>query len=238
MSTSILREEWRPVQGFEKYEVSNYGRVGSWRSGYWRILKPNGGPDRYFNVKLRRDNRTFTFEIHRLVLETFVGPRPKGMECRHLDGNKHNNCATNLQWGTRLENADDQRRHGTRPIGERVGGAKLTENDVREIRRRWADGERQGVLAADFRISRAYVSTLCSGDVWRHIETSFCARDEASKRLRGSEHGMAKLTTEQAKRVRASISDGTPVSSLAAKFGVTESAIRRIKTGKSWAHLQ
>lgn len=51
--------------------------------------------------------------VHRLILETYVGPCPKGMECRHFDGIRDNNKLENLCWGTRLENTQDAMRHGT-----------------------------------------------------------------------------------------------------------------------------
>jgi hypothetical protein len=50
--------------------------------------------------------------MHRLMLETFRGPRPKGQECRHLDDNKHNWRIENLKWGTRFENGQDRVRNG------------------------------------------------------------------------------------------------------------------------------
>jgi len=47
------------------------------------------------------------------VLETFVGPRPYNMECRHLDGNKLNNNLDNVCWGTHTENSKDSIDHLT-----------------------------------------------------------------------------------------------------------------------------
>jgi len=58
-------------------------------------------------------------DIHALVLEAFVGPRPSGMHCRHLDGNPHNNAIDNLKWGTVQENQVDRERHGTGNQGSR-----------------------------------------------------------------------------------------------------------------------
>jgi hypothetical protein len=52
--------------------------------------------------------------VHTLVLEAFVCPRPKGMQCRHLDDNKKNPRLENLCWGTPKENLADQYRNGIR----------------------------------------------------------------------------------------------------------------------------
>lgn len=81
------------------------------------FLHPNG----YRCVWLRwhKSQRAVTRLVHRLVLETFAGPCPPDMECRHLDGNRSNNALSNLRWGTKLENEADKDRHGKRPRGRR-----------------------------------------------------------------------------------------------------------------------
>lgn len=126
------RERWLPVTGFDGYEVSDHGRVRSldrqiWKaasgsgrsSGYWmtrkgRVLKPGGGPTTsrpYLFVQLGagagRSKR-----IANLVLESFVGPRPKGQLVRHLNDVKTDNRLVNLAWGTYEENYADAIRNG------------------------------------------------------------------------------------------------------------------------------
>lgn len=80
--------------------------------------------------------------IHHLILEAFGIVRPSDRhEVRHLNGKHADNRLANLRWGTRRENAADSKRHGTFPIGEKNGSSKLTEIDVRAIRRRYDHGE-------------------------------------------------------------------------------------------------
>lgn len=121
-----LMEEWRPIPGFPGYEVSDLGRVRSyWRRGQAELadepvlLKLSRiGRAGHLCVGLREGGdatRFRTKRVHTLVLEVFVGPRPPGMECRHLDGDPTNNVPANLQWGTRRENADDRVRHAATP---------------------------------------------------------------------------------------------------------------------------
>lgn len=112
-----MTEQWRPIPGFPGYEISDQGRVRSWRP--WRgqpvprIMRPL--PDRagYLRVAPFRDGRNVFRSIHRLVMEAFVGPLPDGMETRHLNGDKTNNRLSNLAYGTRSENTYDQIAHGT-----------------------------------------------------------------------------------------------------------------------------
>lgn len=63
----------------------------------------------YQAVKLNRKR----FLIHTLVLEAFVGPRPEGAVCCHIDGDPTNNHVTNLRWGSYSDNNHDLVRHGT-----------------------------------------------------------------------------------------------------------------------------
>lgn len=106
-------EEWRPVPGAPGYEVSNFGRVVSYRWGYRRERRPWLNKGGYLTIDLRtREGVRLTRTIHRLVAELFIGPRPPGLETRHLDGDKSNNFVANLSYGSRSRNILDQVAHG------------------------------------------------------------------------------------------------------------------------------
>ena len=102
-------EQWRPVPGFDMYAVSDQGRV----RGPRRILKQTLIGNGYPSVAVCRDGKQHTARVHGLVLEAFVGPRPAGMLCRHLNGVPTDNRVENLRWGTPSENNFDRVRHGT-----------------------------------------------------------------------------------------------------------------------------
>lgn len=106
-----------PIKGASNYEVSNLGRVKSLkrivqhgnhtRTVKERILQP-GFPGRvpYLQVVLRMDDGTrWSVLVHRLVALHHVTGYEPGMEVDHIDGNKTNNCADNLRWVTKSENA-------------------------------------------------------------------------------------------------------------------------------------
>lgn len=113
-------EEWRPVPGFEGYEVSDLGRVRSvdrivtTRTGIRRyqgqMLAPTASREGYLKVNL---GRVKTAWVHRLVLAAFVGPCPEGQECCHNDGDPTHNKLSNLRWASHAENMLDRVRHGT-----------------------------------------------------------------------------------------------------------------------------
>jgi hypothetical protein len=119
---------WKPVPGSEgQYEVSDDGQVRSLdhvvprvasaqrsagtKAVKGRVLRP--GPSNYGHLSVVLGRSGGTRMVHALVLEAFVGPRPPGMECRHLDGDPKNNRLENLCWGTRTENIEDALRHGS-----------------------------------------------------------------------------------------------------------------------------
>ena len=66
-------------------------------------------------VGIPHDNQQTKMSVGECVLSSFVGPRPRGMVVRHLDGNPRNNHLDNLAWGTQSANMRDAVRHGTHP---------------------------------------------------------------------------------------------------------------------------
>ncbi len=136
---------------------------------FFRELKPFVGKRGYLKVTCRIGGKERTGAVHKMVLDAFVGPCPEGMECRHLDGNPANNRLKNLAYGTPKQNADDRMRHGHYARGEQHQNAKLTEEQVREIK---AAPRRYGLcveFAKRFGVSRDCVRTARSRHGWRHI---------------------------------------------------------------------
>jgi len=161
----IIMEEWRNVVGFEGiYEVSNCGQVRSILTG--KIKKPTinkNDPRPYLG--LWKNNKSIIVRPHKLVMEAFVGKRPKGMECCHNDGNPQNNDLSNLRWDTSKNNHADKVKHGTTNRGERCGTAKLTQKQVDEIRQ---DNRLQKLIAADYGVLQNTISRIKTGKRWAH----------------------------------------------------------------------
>jgi hypothetical protein len=179
-------ENWRDVVGYEgHYEVSDLGRVRSLGRVISRVMSDGSvqhqnRPERilaqfdnhgtwYPRVTLTVDHQKKTVSVHTLVLEAFVGPAPKGMECRHLDGSFLNNSLNNLEWGTHLENEADKLLHGKTLRGEAVAQAILTAPDVIDIRRRYAAGELQYVIARELGVSKGTICRAVHGKSWAHV---------------------------------------------------------------------
>lgn len=126
------REVWLPVKGWP-YWVSSLGRV---RNAKGHFLAMSAHKSGYLNVQLWNKGAFKTFLAHRLVALTFHGdpPTPKH-EVAHIDGDRHNNVATNLRWVLHKENMTDRDRHGNTAIGKRNGKLKFSDEDVLELKR-------------------------------------------------------------------------------------------------------
>lgn len=168
-------EVWRIVDGHADYLVSSMGRVRHRRVGA-PILK--GDIDRYGyqRVLLNKKRR----KVHRLVCEAFHGLPKVGQEVRHLDGDRSNNRADNLAWGTRSENVQDAVRHGTHAFvlptarnarrGEASPHAKLTDDKVRAIRASAKAGHAERAIARAFGMSPGQVHKIISREAWPHVQ--------------------------------------------------------------------
>lgn len=131
---------YREIPSQPGYFVGINGTVFSTYGGKWRQLSMHRRPygARYVMVCLREGGKgkVVCCYVHRLVLEAFRGPCPEGLEALHGDGNTSNNHLQNLRWGTRLENREDSRRHGT--LGR--SRPRVSPSEVREIRKLRSQG--------------------------------------------------------------------------------------------------
>jgi hypothetical protein len=151
--------ETRPIAGFEgRYSATSSGRIIS----HVGTNRPNGHmlgagtPGRYCLVMLRKDGRTWPFGVHRLICEAFHGPKPSPTHSvNHINGQKHDNRAENLEWATPAENAQHAIRTG-------LNFRKLTPRDRILIKRLYASGISQGKIAQAFGVTSCYVSQVCS----------------------------------------------------------------------------
>lgn len=173
-----MAENWKVIPGFDPaYEVSDRGRVRTWKvrgrgknlSDKPKIMSPAQRKSGYLCVCLRHEGRSRTCDVHVLVLLAFYGPKPKGKESCHKNGLSLDNRASNLYWGTHVENCFDRICHGNAPRGEKHGRARLSDDDVRNIRRRFMSGENPKVIASSFGISYAHALDVAKGRKWRHV---------------------------------------------------------------------
>lgn len=162
-------ETWKTIVGFENYSISNKGEVRNDATG--RILSrfPVQG---YLMVNLTAKNGVKKLlYVHRLVGQAFVD-NPNGYkEINHKNGIKFDNDFENLQWCTRSENI----RHAyairlMKPLkGEKSGMAKLTNEDVIEIRELRSSGILLQELSDLFGVTKSVISNVARHKSWKHV---------------------------------------------------------------------
>lgn len=157
------------IPDFPGYKITKAGKVWS-KIGSGRFLKPGLTGNGYSIVGLYKNKRRHIRTLHRLVLETFISPRPNEMECRHLDGNKQNNALNNLCRGTGIENQADRVKHKTDNRGENSPNTSLSVNQVREIRMLLSRGIlTQEKIGRIFNIAQSTVSRIKLKLVWKYV---------------------------------------------------------------------
>ena len=164
--------EYREVPGYSRYCVGSDGTIWTcWKqvsrgdksfvlvpSEWKQISAATCNP--YRQVHLSNGNGKVTLQVSTLVLNAFVGRRQKGQECRHLNGNSHDDCLQNLKWGTPKENADDRIKHGTMT-------SKLTEEQARYILAHGQSSARE--LAELFGVGLSTVYSVRHRKSWSHL---------------------------------------------------------------------
>jgi hypothetical protein len=144
--------------------------------GYWihpngsiysiKKLSPRMWPDGYLRVHLFGNKKKKRLGIHQLLAITYIPNPNHKLEVRHLDGNKTNNLISNLAWGTRRENAQDEIRNGKTFRGEKNFKCKLTSIQVLSIRKEYDKTHKIRNIAKRYGVCKATIDAILSGKNW------------------------------------------------------------------------
>ena len=151
-------ETFVKIDGFEKYEVSNLGRVRNIKSG--RILKPFLTKNGYLMHLLYENNKHKQkhLYLHRIIATAFIDNPGEKTQVNHIDENKLNNDLSNLEWCTERENAV----HGTRikriaeKLSKKIIQLDLNDNVLSEF-------ESMHQAERETGVSRSSISACCNG---------------------------------------------------------------------------
>lgn len=165
-----MQEVWKKIEGYPLYSVSNFGQIRNDKTN--KILK--GGPDTYGYpiVILCNNGQKRTRTVHRIVAEAFI-PNPQNKpQVNHIDGDKKNNCISNLEWVTNQENSDhfwrvlDCKEHRAKLSRVHKGKGLLSDNPRATSVRRIEDGRIFGTIkeaAAACGVTYTHIGSACRG---------------------------------------------------------------------------
>lgn len=215
-----MEEEWKTIPDYPAYQVSNFGRVKSFKRSKSRILKSVVNCKGYLCVELCKNGKGKLFFVHRLVAQAFI-PNPENKpEINHIDGHPLNNHFSNLEWCTRAENMRHAVDTGLQPSGENSYQAKLTVEQVRYIREN-PDNLNIAQLADLFGVSFANISRIQLGKIWKRAGGS----------IRKAKPQPPRLPDEVRNQIRAEYVYGSKEFGsrvLAKKYGVDHATILNI----------
>ena len=152
------------INTMEDYEITMNGEIVNKKTG--RILKTQPNGKGYLRFSLLIDGKRKFFFVHRAVAEKYVPNPDNKPQVNHIDGNKANNHASNLEWVTNMENRQHAIKHGYHTCGEKCSWAKLKQADVDYIRSH--KEERVCDLAAKYGVKRKAISDVINGRSWKH----------------------------------------------------------------------
>ncbi|ANW97265.1 HNH endonuclease [Wenyingzhuangia fucanilytica] len=181
MINGFRKEEWKDVDfddviaSFEKYKISNYGRVIKCIDGEEKLLKlhdTNGYPTIPLTQEVNR-KRTSRY-VHKLVAQHFLEKKEDDIYVIHLDYDKYNNHVDNLRWATKREKELHQyaNEEYLKSKPKRTY-AKLTEGRVRIIKRKLADPNnktRLRMIAKQFGVSDMQIHRIKTGENWGSVK--------------------------------------------------------------------
>lgn len=171
--------DMRPVPGFEGiYSVTGDGRVWAHEKqrkgrglhpGRW--LRPGHTSRGYLSVVLFHRGKNKSMTVHRIVAMTWIpNSDPTAQtEINHVDGNKANNAAVNLEWCSRSENLLHAYRVGLKK--PRQGGA-LTMAQAREARAMVAAGKKPIRVAEHFLVGRQVIHQIVNNQSYLERNSS------------------------------------------------------------------
>ena len=154
----------QPIPNHPEYMADIDGSIWSSKRGEWRKMAPcRKVKDGRANYKLSTNGKLSQHTGAYLILITFVGPRPDGMLACHKDDNCFNDALYNLKWDTPENNVLDRVNRGGYPIGEKHPNVKISDEDIKEIRRLRALGESFEDIADIYDVAHEHIAKICRG---------------------------------------------------------------------------
>ncbi len=152
----------------DRYEITKCGIIRN--KANKRIKSQYVSSTGYYMISISKNNKTNPYKVHRLLADNFIEKVNGKTSVNHKDGNKLNNCLSNLEWCNHLENM--QHAFNTNLInntGSNNGMAKINESIAKQIKEMLKNKVSQQKIADKFNISRSLVLGINVGRLWKHV---------------------------------------------------------------------
>lgn len=226
---NTTHEIWKQYKD-SYYFVSNKGRVKSTFGLTDRIMSTCDDGHGYLKTTLSFGAHQEAFKIHILVAELFV-EKPEGeVEVNHIDTDKRNNFASNLEWISHVSNMKHGWQNDCFDKGEECYNAVLTEKDVCEIKQSFVEYKLSNTeLAKKYGVAKGTISKIRSKQTWKDVLPGLMfppgSPDESNKK---------KLCGADIPLIRDFYAKGLSMAEIGRKFNVHSGTINGIVTGRTW----
>jgi hypothetical protein len=173
-------EKWERIDFYEfnnetHYEISNYGRIKSFQNIEEGVLIQGSLIQGYHSLNVRFQNKSINHYLHKLVAKHFCEQHNLNETfVIHLDFNKQNNRADNLQWADRSKVTEHNKNNPSvinRLIPLRTKNYKLTVGKVMLIKQMLrSDKSRLKMIAKQFGITHTQLNRIRSGENWKQVK--------------------------------------------------------------------
>ncbi|AHJ87158.1 HNH endonuclease [Bacillus phage JBP901] len=225
-------EQWKSLNGIvengENYEVSDLGRVKHARKG--NILRHTSSSGGYCQVGLCGSGKLKKYVIHRLVALAFI-PNPENKpQVNHIDGNKQNNCLSNLEWVTVSENIIHAINTGLNPIN-----TQMDEKVAVSIKKAYISGKTVQDIIKEFNLTKGTVINTLREKRWKHVKVEgFTPYPSNDPKLNST-----KITESDVRKIRELFATGNHNhNQIAEIMGMKRSNISKIINGSTWKHVE
>lgn len=167
----------KDVVGYEGlYTCDEYGNVFSCATNtnsnkHKKLMKQNIRNGYYYITLTDIDGKRSKKYVHRIIAQAFIDNPNDKKEVNHIDCNKLNNNIMNLEWSTRKENLQHSYDNGLKREHEKHGMAKLTKNEVLQIRKLYKSKEYSySQLSKMYNVSMSCISMIVTNRNWRNLK--------------------------------------------------------------------
>jgi len=166
-----IEEIWKPIEEAPTYKISNLARI---KGPLGLLLQPSPCHQRkdYLGITLHRNGKKdIARSVHRLVAMAFI-PNPNNYpEVNHIDADKLNNFASNLEWCTHAQNLKHASFMGCLVVGEDHASARFTNEQVIYLRKLFDENPKinHSQLAREYKVANSTMWRMLHRQAWRHI---------------------------------------------------------------------